>query len=296
MSLLLSNSLPQKRSRLPSRVSRRLQEMLILGGGHNPSGASSTDGGMVIDLSRYLNQVTVDPKSKFANVGGGALWSDVDKATCPLGLATVGGTVTAVSHLCGYALTVDRRGRVCTPFSADLTNRLTLGGGYGFLTGRHGLTIDNLVGATVVIANGQVLNVDKYENQDVSIDRAEIPLTHQLFWAIRGGGSNFGIVTNFRFALHPIPAICWLGVLHFSPDQLEKVVEASLAWKQKMSVDDSVLMGIQHTTTDLLYVLPFSRLTIQVILVACVHIGPEDAAKKQFKPFYKVGKSHIARP
>jgi len=251
---------------------------------------------MVIDLSRYLNQVTVDPKSKIANVGGGALWSDVDKATCPLGLATVGGTVTAVRSLCEQALTTDRRGRVCTPFSADLTNRLTLGGGYGFLTGRHGLTIDNLVGATVVIANGQVLNVDKHENQDVSIDRAGVPLTHQLFWAIRGGGSNFGIVTNFRFALHPIPAICWLGVLHFSPDQLEKVVEASLAWKQKMSVDDSVLMGIQHTTTDLLYVLPFSRLTIQVILVACVHIGPEDAAKKQFKPFCRVGKSHNAGP
>jgi FAD/FMN-containing dehydrogenase len=69
------------------------------GGGHNPSGASSTDGGMVIDLSKYLNKVTVDQQARIAHVGGGALWSDVDAATCPFGLATVGGTVSEVSDV-----------------------------------------------------------------------------------------------------------------------------------------------------------------------------------------------------
>ena len=70
---------------------------LLSGGGHNPSGASSSDGGLVIDLSKYLNRVTVDQEAKIANVQGGALWSDVDAASCPLGLATVGGTVSEVS-------------------------------------------------------------------------------------------------------------------------------------------------------------------------------------------------------
>ena len=72
-------------------------KLIQIGGGHNPSGASSTNGGIVIDLSKYLNKVTVDQESKIAHVGGGALWQDVDAATCPFGLATVGGTVSEVS-------------------------------------------------------------------------------------------------------------------------------------------------------------------------------------------------------
>ena len=72
-------------------------KLIQIGGGHNPSGASSTNGGLVIDLSKYLNKVTVDQEAKIAHVGGGALWQDVDAATCPFGLATVGGTVSDVS-------------------------------------------------------------------------------------------------------------------------------------------------------------------------------------------------------
>jgi len=132
----------------------------IRGGGHSVSGASSSDGGLVIDLSRYLNGVKVDPDKKVAYVGGGALWETVDKTAIMHGLATVAGTVNHTG-----------------------VGGLLLGGGFGFLTPLHGLVIDNLVQATVVTASGATLTANATENSD-------------LFWGIRGAGSNFGVCTE----------------------------------------------------------------------------------------------------
>jgi FAD/FMN-containing dehydrogenase len=142
-------------------------EIAVRGGGHNVAGTALCDEGMVIDLSA-MRAVWVDPAGRTAWVQGGALWGDVDHETQTHGLATTGGIVghTGVAGL-------------------------TLGGGIGFLMRKHGLTIDNLLAAEVVTAEGSVIRASADEHPD-------------LFWALRGGGGNFGIVTSFGFALHPV--------------------------------------------------------------------------------------------
>jgi FAD/FMN-containing dehydrogenase len=146
-------------------------EIAIRGGGHNVAGTAMCDDGIVIDLSA-MRAVWVDPVGRTAWVQGGALWSDVDHETHSHGLATTGGIVghTGVAGL-------------------------TLGGGIGFLMRKHGLAVDNLLEAEVVTAEGSIVRASGDEHPD-------------LFWALRGGGGNFGVVTSFRFALHPVgPAV-----------------------------------------------------------------------------------------
>ncbi|KAH9894367.1 FAD-binding domain-containing protein [Cubamyces lactineus] len=179
----------------------------IKGGGHNPSAASSSEGGLVIDLSRYLAGVRVDADKKLAYVGGGAIWETVDKAAIEYGLATVGGTV---NHCMKRVICV----------TSDIPYRLTLGGGYGWLSGAHGLAVDNVVQATVVTADGRALTANETENPD-------------LFWGIRGGGSNFGVVTEFVLKLHPQRRTVFAGPIVFSPDKLEQLLDVVQEWWTK---------------------------------------------------------------
>jgi FAD/FMN-containing dehydrogenase len=162
-------------------------EIAVRGGAHNMSGSSAVDNGLVIDLSP-LNQITVDAAAKRAKVGGGALLSDLDAATQVHGLAVPAGLI---SHT-GVA-------------------GLTLGGGMGWLTRLAGLSIDCLVSAEVVMANGRVLRAAEDENPD-------------LFWAIRGGGGNFGVVTEFEFSLHEVGPIVQVGLLFWGLDQGAEVL------------------------------------------------------------------------
>ena len=142
----------------------------IRAGGHNGGGLGSVDDGVVIDLSS-LKAISVDPETRTVRVGGGCLWSEVDAATEEHGLAVPGGIISTT----GVA-------------------GLTLGGGHGYLTRRYGLTIDNLLSAEVVLADGSHVTAGPEVNPD-------------LFWAIRGGGGNFGVVTEFTFQAQPVTTI-----------------------------------------------------------------------------------------
>jgi FAD/FMN-containing dehydrogenase len=158
----------------------------VRGGGHNVAGHSVCDGGLVVDLTP-LADVDVDPDARLARAGGGATWEAFDRATTPHGLATPGGT-----------------------FFTTGVGGLTLGGGIGFLIGRHGLSCDNLVGAELVTVDGDVLTATADEHPE-------------LFWALRGGGGNFGVVTRLDFELHPLAEIVG-GFLVYDYDEAPEVL------------------------------------------------------------------------
>src|SRR3954454_25125213 len=151
-------------------------EIAVRGGAHSISGASTVDGGLMINLAN-LDKVDIDPVARRARVGGGALLGELIEAAQEHGLAT---TVGAVGH--------------------TGVGGLTLGGGMGWLTRKHGLSIDILVSAEVVTADGKILRAAADENPD-------------LLWALRGGGGNFGVVTEFEFALHPVGPMIQFGLL-----------------------------------------------------------------------------------
>jgi FAD/FMN-containing dehydrogenase len=157
-------------------------EVSVRGGGHNFAGFALTEGGVMIDLTP-MKEVTVDPGARRARCGGGTTWAELDAATQEHALAVPGGFI---SHT-GVA-------------------GLTLGGGLGWLTRLAGLSSDNLVAAHVVTADGRTLHTSENEHPD-------------LLWALRGGGGNFGIVTEFEFALHEVGPVVQLGMFFFSPDQ-----------------------------------------------------------------------------
>ncbi len=162
-------------------------ELAIRGGGHSVPGFGTVDDGLVIDLSR-MNNVQVDPIKKVAHVGGGATLGDVDHATYPFGLAAPGGIISTTG-----------------------VGGLTLGGGLGYLTRSCGFTIDNLLSADVVLADGRQVTASDYQHED-------------LFWALRGGGGNFGVVTRFEFQLHDVGDVVG-GPLFYEFDDAAAVLQ-----------------------------------------------------------------------
>ncbi|TEB04031.1 FAD-binding domain-containing protein [Coprinellus micaceus] len=194
-----------------------------------PAGASSVEDGLVIDLSRYLNQVRIEPDKRLGYVGGGCVWKTVDEAAIKYGLATVGGTVNHTG-----------------------VGGLALGGGYGWLTNRYGLATDNIRQATVVTADGSILTANDKDNED-------------LFWAIRGGGGNFGVVTEFVFELYPQRKTVFAG--DFSVGGL--MLARTKAMCQVATVD------------------PESTQSVFVLLV--MYNGSEEEGRAAYKEFLDIG-------
>jgi FAD/FMN-containing dehydrogenase len=198
----------------------RALALSVLGGGHNWAGWAVRDGGLLIDLAG-MRQVTVDAPARVATVAGGATEGDVIATTSPHGLAAVTGTVGTV----GMA-------------------GLTLGGGYSPLSGRFGLALDNLVGAEVVLADGRLVTADAAHEPD-------------LFWALRGGGGNFGVVTAMRVRLHPVSTVI-AGFILFPWSEAAQVMrgyaDLMAAAPDEFSVQVGVLSGPDGGPT--LYLLP----------------------------------------
>jgi len=161
-------------------------ELAVRGGAHSVPGFGTNDDGIVIDLSP-MSTVTVDPERRTARAGGGTTWGAFNEATGAHGLATTGGIISTTG-----------------------VGGLTLGGGIGYLARGHGLSLDNLVSAQVVTAEGRSVTASETENED-------------LFWALRGGGGNFGVVTEFEFRLHPVAEI-YGGPLFFEKEHAGDVL------------------------------------------------------------------------
>jgi hypothetical protein len=165
----------------------------VRGGGHSLPGLSVCDGGIVVDLAP-MKGIEVDPVARTAKVRAGALWGELDRETQAVGLATTGGIV---SHT-GVA-------------------GLTLGGGIGWLHRKHGLTIDQLVSARLITAEGELVRASEAENPD-------------LFWGLRGGGGNFGIVTEFEFRLHPVGPIVLAGPIFWPAEKAPALLRFYREW------------------------------------------------------------------
>jgi FAD/FMN-containing dehydrogenase len=225
--------------------------LAIRGGGHNIAGNALCDGGMVIDLS-LMRSVRVDPKARRAWVEAGATLGDVDHETQAFGLAVP----TGINSTTGIA-------------------GLTLGGGFGWFTRKHGLTCDNLVSADVVTADGKLIRASANENAD-------------LFWALRGGGGNFGVVTSFEFQLHPLGPQVFAGLVVYPFDQAKKVLTAYRDWTAKLP-DEATVWVVMRKAPPLPF-LPSEVHGREVVVLAMFYAGDPKQGEKVLAPGRGFGK------
>jgi FAD/FMN-containing dehydrogenase len=222
----------------------------IRSGGHNVAGYAVCDEGIVIDLSS-MNGVRVDPKLDRVFAEGGATWGDVDAATTPFGLATPGGLISAT----GVA-------------------GLTLSGGIGWLRGRHGLACDNLAAADVVTAEGRLIRASSTENPE-------------LLWALKGGGGNFGVVTNFEFKLHPVDSELFFCGPAYPEERANEIIRL---WRDFMNKAPDRLSGLAEFSTvpkDDAY--PREAWGRRVISLAHVYDGPAGEGERVVAPLRNFG-------
>lgn len=223
----------------------------IKGGGHNIAGTSLADGGITLDMSR-MRTVEVDVERRLAHVGPGCLLRDVDRATQEHGLATVLGFVSET----GVA-------------------GLTLGGGFGYLTRRFGWTVDNLEEVEIVTADGEVRRAANDEHED-------------LFWALRGGGGNFGVVTRFTFRLHEIGPDVTAGVVVWDADDAAEVLPVYRELAE--AAPQELALGVVIRFAPPLPIIPERWHGKPVVLVIACHTGDPSRASADLAPLRALGR------
>ena len=224
-------------------------ELAVRGGGHSVPGFGTCDDGIVIDLSGMRN-VRVDPANALARAGGGAIWGDFDHATHPFGLATTGGIISTTG-----------------------VSGLTLGGGIGYLARKHGLSCDNLVSADIVTADGQLLTASERQHED-------------LFWALRGGGGNFGVVTSLEFQLHPVGEIIG-GPIFFELEAAGDVLRAYRDYIDEAPEELGAFFAFQIAPP--LPFIPESRHGETLCAIVTCWTGPAADAEAVLKPLRNAG-------
>ena len=220
------------------------------GGGHSIAGLSAIEGGVLLDLAA-MRGVQVDPERRLAVVQGGALWGDVDRETQAFGLVAPGGVVSDT----GVA-------------------GLTLGGGYGWVRRKYGLSVDALVEAQVVCADGQVRTASADSNPD-------------LFWAIRGGGGNFGVVTSFTFALQPLGPVVGFSATFYP---VEEIAEILRGWRAYVAqAPDEVTSVVVTITFPANPELPEAIHDRAVAIVGGVYAGDPEEGLRVMAPLRELG-------
>ena len=218
-------------------------KVAVRGGGHNVAGRATIDGGLMIDLA-LMKGIHVDPKNCTARAQGGVTWAELNRETQLHGLAVTGGAVSST----GIA-------------------GLTLGGGLGWLMGKHGLALDNLLSAELVTAEGNVLRVSKEEAQD-------------LFWAVRGGGGNFGVATSFEYRLHPVGPTVMGGLIAYPFDQARAVLRFYRDITAKPPDEHTIFGGLIHA--------PDGSGAKLAAIVTC-HCGSPGDGEKAMQPLKQFG-------
>ncbi|MGW4568362.1 FAD-binding oxidoreductase [Streptomyces sp. NPDC004561] len=230
----------------------RSQDLLVAvrGGAHSIAGFSTCDGGVVIDLSPMKGAI-VDPVRRRVVAQAGMTWGDLDHETQAFGLAVTGGLVSTTG-ISGF----------------------TLGGGVGWLLRRHGLASDNLTAAEVVTADGRVVRADERENSE-------------LFWALRGGGGNFGVVTSLEYQLHPVGPQVLAGLIVYPLDQARQVVTG---WRELIgAMPDDLTTLVNLTTAPPLPFLPAEVHGTRVVVVLGMYAGDPAAGEAAVGPLRTLG-------
>ena len=224
--------------------------LAVRGGGHNIAGSALCDGGMVIDLS-LMRSVRVDAKARRAWVEGGATLGDFDHEAQAFGLATPLG-INSTTGVAG----------------------LTLGAGFGWFSRKHGMTCDNLISADVVTADGTLVHASADDHAD-------------LFWALRGGSGNFGVVTSFEFQLHPLGPNVLSGLVVYPFDQAKKVLTAYREWLPSLP-DDATVWVVARKAPPLPF-LPPEWHGKEIVALALFYAGDPKQGEKVLAPAYTFG-------
>jgi FAD/FMN-containing dehydrogenase len=229
----------------------RGQRVSVRCGGHSVAGSALIDGGVTIDLT-LMNSVRVDPHARTVRVGGGATWSAVDRETQLFGLATPSGYVSTTG-----------------------VGGFTLGGGYGHLRRKYGMTCDNLLSADVVLADGRLVIANATENED-------------LYWALRGGGGNFGVVTSFEFGCYPVGPMIFMNAVMYPAEEASAVMRG---WRDFMETapEDISSNVLLWTVPDVDAFPPEARGRAIVVVAAMVPGGPMEDAERLTQPLRELG-------